>query len=139
MDRITPQQRSENMRRIKSGDMKPEVAVRRLLHGLGYRFRLHRYDLPGRPDIVFGSKRKIVFVHGCFWHSHSKSNCPRTRVPKSNLGYWLPKLARTQQRDKRNISELRKLGWRAIVIWECEVPNVSKLKRRLQQFLLSGK
>jgi len=135
MDRISRAQRSENMRRIKSGGMKPEIAVRRLIHSLGYRYRLHRHDLPGRPDIVLGPRRKIVFIHGCFWHSHSKKGCPRTRVPKSNLSYWIPKLTRTRARDEQNTVELRKLGWRVFVVWECETANLNRLRQRLQAFL----
>ncbi len=91
-DRLSAKERSENMRRIRSKDMAPEKGVRKLVHGMGYRFRLHRKDLPGTPDIVFPRLRKVIFVHGCFWHQHQSRRCPVTRKPKSNLDYWLPKL-----------------------------------------------
>lgn len=136
MDKISPAQRSENMRRIKSGGMKPEILVRQIAHRLGYRFRLHRHDLPGRPDLVFPQQRKIVFVHGCFWHSHSKATCHRKRTPKSNLEYWLPKLARNHKRDRHNLSALRKLGWETLVIWECDTEkNAERVESCLKRFL----
>ena len=108
MDKLTPERRSENMRRIKNKGMKPEMAVRRLVHGLGYRYRLHRKDLPGRPDLTFGPKRKVIFVHGCFWHQHSQ--CREGRPPGSNAGYWGPKLARNVERDAQHLASLKELG-----------------------------
>src|SRR5687767_9300511 len=106
------------MRRIRKRDTKPEILVRRIAHALGYRFRLHRRDLPGSPDIVFPGKRKVVLVHGCFWHQHE--GCRLKRQPKSRREYWLPKLARNVQRDEEVRGELAELGWNALVMWECE-------------------
>jgi DNA mismatch endonuclease (patch repair protein) len=100
MDILTPERRSSNMRAIRSKDMQPELMVRRLVHKLGYRFRLHRKDLPGKPDLVFASRRKVIFVHGCFWHSH---DCKAAHIPKSNAEYWEPKLERNRVRDRRSV------------------------------------
>jgi DNA mismatch endonuclease (patch repair protein) len=127
--------RSENMRRIKSKGMKPELAVRRLVHGLGYRYRLHRKDLPGKPDLVFGPARRVIFVHGCFWHGHAEPACPDGRAPQSNQDYWLPKLARNRERDAASIAALRAGGWDVLVIWECEIRDMAALTSRLQVFL----
>lgn len=124
--------RSENMRAIRSKDMLPEMAVRSLVHRLGYRYRLHRKDLPGKPDLVFAPRRKVIFVHGCFWHSH---DCKYAHTPKSNLGYWMPKLARNQARDKKSIEALTAEGWKTLVIWECETKDEASLKTRLKKFL----
>src|SRR5581483_7737979 len=120
MDKLTPARRSENMRRIKSKNMKPELAVRRLVHKLGYRYRLHRKDLPGNPDLVFSSKRKVIFVNGCFWHGHDLEGCRDGRRPKSNTGYWNTKLARNKERDAKNIAALEASGWAVLTIWECD-------------------
>lgn len=127
--------RSTNMRAIRSKDMKPELAVRKLVHGMGYRYRLHRHDLPGRPDMVFPSRRKVIFVHGCFWHSHS---CKTAHVPKTNQGYWGPKLERNRIRDARNIEALTEKGWRSLVVWECEICNETALAKRVTAFLGSA-
>lgn len=124
--------RSANMRAIRSKDMKPELAVRKLVHGMGYRYRLHRHDLPGRPDMVFPSRRKVIFVHGCFWHSH---NCKAAHVPKTNQGYWGPKLERNRIRDARNIEALAAKGWQSLVVWECEICDERILKNRIVAFL----
>ena len=124
--------RSANMRAIRSKDMQPELKVRSLVHRLGFRFRLHRRDLPGKPDLVFVSRGKVIFVHGCFWHSH---NCKVAHTPKSNQEYWVPKLARNKTRDARNIDALEADGWRALVIWECEASDERSLKKRLRAFL----
>jgi DNA mismatch endonuclease (patch repair protein) len=124
--------RSANMRAIRSKDMQPELKVRSLAHRLGFRFRLHRKELPGKPDLVFVSRGKVVFVHGCFWHSH---NCKVAHTPKSNLEYWVPKLERNKTRDKKNIEELEMEGWQALVIWECETSDDRSLKKRLRAFL----
>ncbi|MDR3425522.1 MAG: DNA mismatch endonuclease Vsr [Alphaproteobacteria bacterium] len=131
-DKLTPEHRAENMRRIKSKGMKPELAVRRLAHGLGYRYRLHRKNLPGKPDLVFGPRRKVIFVHGCFWHGH---DCRDGRVPSSNQDYWLPKLARNKERDVANIAALEAAGWRVLVIWECHTRNEITLTSCLKGFL----
>lgn len=124
--------RSANMRAIRSKDMLPELTVRSLAHKLGYRFRLHRKDLPGKPDLVFAARRKVIFVHGCFWHSH---NCKAAHIPKSNLDYWGPKLQRNQARDRKNITALKADGWQALIIWECELKDTIAIKRRVKQFL----
>lgn len=134
-DNISPDRRSENMRRIKSGDMKPELAVRKLVHSFGFRYRLHRKDLPGSPDLVFPGRKAIVLVHGCFWHQHPNRNCLDARAPKSNLDYWIPKLARNQERDAENIAALKSLKWRVLVVWECEVKTMEALARKLIKFL----
>jgi DNA mismatch endonuclease (patch repair protein) len=132
--------RSANMRAIRSKDMKPELTVRSLVHKLGYRFRLHRRDLPGTPDLVFGPRRKVIFVHGCFWHSH---DCGVAHAPKSNQAYWKPKLERNRTRDERSIEALEANGWQVLVVWECEAREEKSLKRRLRAFLgkvsISGK
>lgn len=134
-DRISPKQRSRNMSRIKSQGMKPEMAVRKMVHGMGYRYRLHRTDLPGKPDLVFGPKRKIIFVHGCFWHQHDDIDCRRSHAPKSNKNYWSPKLAKNVARDRNSIQTLEELGWTVLVVWECEIDDLEKLKSRLFNFL----
>jgi len=118
-DVFTPQKRSEVMRAVKSSDTKPELALRKALHALGYRYRLHVKNLPGKPDLVFPKYRAVIFVHGCFWHGHS---CKRgARVPKSNVDYWVEKIARNKTRDRKNAAALRKLGWRVITLWECKL------------------
>jgi DNA mismatch endonuclease (patch repair protein) len=122
--------RSENMRRIRSKDTRPEMVVRRLLHSLGYRYKLHVRDLPGRPDLVFPSKRKIVLVQGCFWHQHSA--CIEGRIPNTRRRYWRPKLAGNVTRDRLNSRKLRQLGWRTFTIWECQISNESALQRMLR-------
>jgi DNA mismatch endonuclease (patch repair protein) len=134
-DKLTPERRSENMRRIKSKGMKPELAVRRLVHGLGYRYRLHRKGLPGKPDLDFGPRRRVIFVHGCFWHGHDEPACLDGRTPRSNERYWLPKLARNKERDAARMAALRASGWDVLVIWEWETRDIAALKSRLKAFL----
>lgn len=134
-DTISPERRSENMRRIRSKDMKPEMQVRRLLHRMGYRYRLHRRTLPGHPDIIFPARKKVIFVHGCFWHQHPDPNCPITRVPKSRVEYWGPKLKRNRERDAINSALLVRMGWKTLMVWECEVGNEHTLQRKLIRFL----
>lgn len=134
-DTISPEKRSKNMRAIRSKGMKPEITVRRIVHRMGYRFRLHRKDLPGKPDMVFPGRHAVIFVHGCFWHQHPDPNCGDARLPKSNTGYWQPKLARNQARDADNIAALKAQGWRVLVIWECQIKDVSLLKQCLSNFL----
>ncbi len=132
-DSLTSERRSNNMARIRSRDTTPEMAVRKLLHRLGYRFRLHRRDLPGKPDIVFPSRKKVVFVHGCFWHQHPE--CREGRLPGTNVGYWAPKLHRNVERDKQAQEELAASGWDVLVLWECQVPDEGTLTLALRSFL----
>ena len=132
-DTVSPATRSRIMARVKSKGMKPEIKVRRLLHGLGYRYRLHRADLPGRPDLTFPSRRKVVFVNGCFWHSHP--GCPRVRIPDANRDYWISKLDRNRARDKRSIDLLEKSGWDVMAVWECQLRDLAAVTERLVTFL----
>ncbi|MEP0709843.1 MAG: DNA mismatch endonuclease Vsr [Parvibaculum sp.] len=134
-DKISKERRSENMRRIRSKDMKPEMTVRRLVHGMGYRYRLHRKDLPGKPDLVFPSRRKVIFVHGCFWHQHDDPACLDGRPPKSNTGYWYEKLQRNVERDQDAQMRLAADRWESLVIWECETQDAQLLSRRIRTFL----
>lgn len=128
----TPAERAQMMRAFKKRDTLPELTVRRIAHRLGYRFRLHRAGLPGTPDLVFPTHRKIIFVNGCFWHSHG---CRLTRLPPSNHEYWVQKLKRNKERDQHNLDRLDAEGWSCIVIWECETKNVTGLEKRLRAFL----
>lgn len=121
------------MSRIKAKNTKPELAIRRLIHRMGYRYRLHDRTLPGKPDLVFAGRRKVVFVHGCFWHRHV--GCTLGRLPKSRLEFWLPKLEANVARDKEVERKLIDGGWRALVIWECEVKDEPTLIRRIKAFL----
>ncbi len=131
-DTLTPDQRSALMSRIRGKNTKPELAVRRALHALGYRYRIHVGGLPGRPDLVFRKRRCAVFVHGCFWHRHG---CRKTTTPKSRLDYWVPKFAANVERDKRNEAKLEEDGWRVFIAWECEVAQDETLVERLTAFL----
>lgn len=132
-DRVSPAQRSANMRRIKGRDTAPELLVRRLAHAMGYRYRLHRSDLPGKPDLLFGPRRKVIFVHGCFWHQHDA--CRAGRVLASNASYWAPKLRRNTERDAAARAALEAHGWRVLTIWECETGDEPVLRARLSDFL----
>ena len=127
------EKRSRIMRAVKSRDTRPELAVRRLVHSMGYRYRLRRRDLPGKPDLVFSSRRKIIFVNGCFWHQHDCKN--GARIPKSNTDYWIPKLRRNRERDENNLAHLHAQGWDVQIIWECETRDAINLKQRLYAFL----
>lgn len=129
----TPKNRSRIMRQVKGQDTKPEMMARRLIHAMGYRYRLHRKDLPGKPDLVFAGRRKIIFVHGCFWHGHA---CKRgDRTPKINRAYWEKKIKGNVKRDGLHQSSLRRLGWDILIIWECQMKNRNALARRLGLFL----
>ena len=132
MDTRTPEQRRRIMQSVKSENTGPELAVRRLLHGMGYRYRLHRRDLPGRPDIAFVSRRKAIFVHGCFWHGHG---CSKGRLPKSRLDYWQPKVDKNRERDRTKEEQLKSLGWSVMTIWQCETRDLEALAARLQDFV----
>ena len=133
MDTLTPQERSARMALIRGKNTKPELLVRRLVHSLGYRYRLHRSDLPGKPDMVFPGRGKIVLVHGCFWHRHKE--CALARLPKSRGEFWLPKLEGNAKRDARNIRALRRQGWGVMTIWECQLGDMELLARRIKRFL----
>lgn len=134
-DKLTPEQRSANMARIRSKDTKPEMLVRRAAHKLGYRYRLHRKNLPGRPDLVFAGRKAVIFVHGCFWHQHGADRCLDGRRPKSNTGYWSEKLDRNVARDALTQERLAKEGWRSLIIWECEIRDSLELDRKISEFL----
>jgi len=129
LDTFPPEKRSDIMRRVRSADTMPERKVRSLLHKLGFRFRLHQNDLPGKPDIVLPKHRTVIFVHGCFWHRHQ--GCPRATTPASRQEYWLPKFSRTVERDRKNQEELQRQGWNIIVVWECETKNLTLLALQL--------
>lgn len=135
MDILTPEQRSERMSRVRGRDTKPEMLVRRLTHGMGYRYRLHRRGLPGSPDLVFPSRKKVIFVHGCFWHLHLDPGCKLARLPKSKLDFWGPKLETNRERDERSLVLLAELGWDVLVIWECQTKNREELHVRIGEFL----
>lgn len=128
-DILTPEERSLMMGKIKGRNTKPEMIVRSLCHSMGLRFRLHRKDLPGSPDLVFPKYRLCIFVHGCFWHRHP--GCKYAYIPKSRPEFWLPKLARNVERDREKEETLRALGWRVGVIWECETRNVDNLRMKI--------
>jgi len=135
MDTHTTAQRRKNMQAVKSKNTKPELAVRRALFARGYRFRLHRRDLPGSPDIVFPGRKKAVLIHGCFWHGH---DCPRGRAPKTRVDFWRDKIEKNRARDKRNHENLEQLGWSSLTVWECEIKDLESLLKRLSTFLNSG-
>jgi len=129
----TAEQRSRIMRCVKSKDTTPELVVRKISHSLGYRHRLYRKDLPGKPDLVFPSRKKIIFVHGCFWHGHK---CKRgDRLPKSNRDYWVKKIKSNMDRDKLHIEELNNQGWSVLIVWECEVKNLHTLTQKIAEFI----
>src|SRR5436190_18951571 len=133
-DRLTVTERSAQMSRIRCSNTKPELTLRQLVHRLGYRYRLHRGDLPGRPDLVFPSRRKVIFVHGCFWHQHS--GCRDATMPKSRTEFWTEKLLRNVQRDREQHRSLIATGWAVHVVWECELGDIS-LPGRVDRFLKS--
>ena len=120
------------MARVKGRNTTPELIVRRMLHALGYRYRLHRKNLPGKPDITFGPRRKAIFIHGCFWHGH---RCPRGRLPKSNLAFWTNKIAKNKLRDRRNVRQLRTAGWEVLSIWQCQLKDALAVRDRIVDFL----
>jgi DNA mismatch endonuclease (patch repair protein) len=133
VDRISPDRRSEIMARIRSKDSLPEFIVRRLVHGMGYRYRLHGRSLPGKPDLVFPGRRKVIFVHGCWWHRHS---CRQGQsVAKTNTAFWAKKMDENIARDRRAIRALKKIGWTVLVVWECQTRQPEHLKHRLRKYL----
>lgn len=135
MDTLTPVERSERMSKVRSTDTELEMLVRRLVHRMGYRYRLHRNDLPGKPDLVFAGRRKVIFIHGCFWHRHDDPACRLARLPKSRLDFWLPKLSANAERDAKTQARLEESGWRVMTIWECQVRDTEALKRKISEFL----
>jgi DNA mismatch endonuclease (patch repair protein) len=132
MDTRTPTKRSEIMSAVHTKNTGPELVIRKWLFGLGYRYRLHRNNLPGRPDVVFPGRRKAVFVHGCFWHGHG---CNKGQLPKSRLNYWKPKILANKARDKKTLRSLKKYGWSGFVIWQCELRNIDLRTRKVMTFL----
>lgn len=137
VDSLTPEERSDLMSRIRAKNTKPELFVRSLVHRMGYRYRLHRRDLPGTPDLVFPSRKKVIFMHGCFWHYHDDPECKLARIPKSNQSFWRPKLEGNRRRDQANEAKLRELGWEVFVIWECQIRRrePEPLRRQVSLFL----
>jgi DNA mismatch endonuclease (patch repair protein) len=133
MDTISPEERSAVMRLVREKNTNPEMVVRRIVHSMGYRYRLHCRTLPGCPDLVFPSKKKVIFVHGCFWHRHK--GCGRCRTPSSRQDYWIAKLEGNKKRDLKNQKKLLASGWSVLVIWECEIKDREGLSNRLREFL----
>ncbi|WP_083415253.1 very short patch repair endonuclease [Massilia timonae] len=129
---MNPEARSALMARIGSKNTKPELIVRKLVYSMGYRYRLHKKDLPGRPDIVFAARKKLIFIHGCFWHAHS---CKRGFKPKTNVEFWNAKLQRNIERDQETLSKLKSLGWQSLVIWECEIKDLTLVEKRVRSFI----
>lgn len=132
-DIMSPAERSARMALIRGKDTKPELIVRKLLHGLGYRYQLHRRDLPGKPDLTFPSRQKIIYVHGCFWHQHA--GCSVAHIPAARRDFWLEKFRRNTERDAQNLTNVQALGWQALVVWECETRDKAALERTLTSFL----
>jgi DNA mismatch endonuclease (patch repair protein) len=135
-DNRSPSQRRQIMQSVRTKNTGPEIALRSLIHKMGYRFRLHRKDLPGTPDIVFPGRKKIILVHGCYWHGH---NCSKGRLPKTKLEYWEPKIARNRKRDEENSTNLKNLGWDVLTVWQCELKDPGLLIERLTEFLATDK
>lgn len=129
----TPNQISDQMRKIKSKNTKIELLIRKLVYKMGYRYRLYVAELPGKPDIVFKTRKKVIFIHGCFWHQHE--NCVISKLPKSNQEYWLPKLKRNKERDLENQEKLKKLGWSFLNIWECQIKDITTVEKTIRSFL----
>lgn len=132
MDTMSPAERSQIMAKVKSKNTKPEMIVRKIAYAMGYRYRLHGKGIPGKPDLVFGWRRKVIFVHGCFWHGH---DCGRCRLPKTRTSYWLEKINKNMQRDSRNQKGITAMGWQYIIIWECQLKEKEKVALAIQIFL----
>jgi DNA mismatch endonuclease (patch repair protein) len=133
VDSLTPRQRSRVMARVRSKNTRPELLVRKLVFGLGYRYRLHQRTLPGCPDLAFAPRGKVIFVHGCFWHRHSR--CALARLPKSRIDFWVPKLEGNKRRDEKNKRALARMGWKVLTIWECQLADTSHLRTVIRRFL----
>ncbi len=138
-DNLSREDRSRCMSQIRSRGMKPELFVRSMVHRLGYRFRLHRRGMPGKPDLVLPRYRTVIFVNGCFWHWHPDPSCSIAGLPKTNLGYWEPKLTRTRIRDREHTASLEAEGWRVLTVWECHLRSPDDVVYRIREFLDSGK
>lgn len=134
MDHLSAEQRSLNMSKIRNRNTKPEIAVRKILTSLGLRYRLYVNTLPGKPDIVIPGRKTAVFINGCFWHQHE--NCRRKSMPKTNAEYWKPKLANNVAKQKEEIKKIKKLGYRPLIIWECQIENEEKLTKRIERMLV---
>lgn len=132
MDTFSREQRSAVMRQVRGKDTKPELIIRKMLHALGYRYRLHVPDLPGRPDLVFPGRKKVVFINGCYWHGH---HCEAATLPASNRAYWKAKQERNAARDRRSARALRRAGWSVLTVWECEMKKLERVEARLVRFL----
>ena len=135
MDTLTPAERSARMSRVRGSDTKPELVVRRLAHAMGYRFRLHRKDLPGKPDLVFPSRSAVILVHGCFWHRHPDPSCKLARMPKSRPEFWGPKFTANKERDAIVERRLNESGWRVLTVWECELRDRKAVSAKIRDFL----
>ena len=133
MDTLSKEERSERMSRIRGRDSSPEMRLRGLVHGMGYRYRLHVKSLPGKPDMVFPSRKAVMFMHGCFWHRHE--GCRLARMPKSRLDFWREKLEGNKLRDQENQRRLRELGWRVLVVWECQLGETERVREMVREFL----
>lgn len=134
-DTLSRAERGARMALIGARDTKPEMLVRRMLHAMGYRYRLHAKDLPGKPDIVFRGRKKAIFVHGCFWHRHPDPECRLARLPKSRLDFWEPKLEENRRRDEANVAALEKMGWNVLILWECKLRDQEQLGNKLLGFV----
>jgi DNA mismatch endonuclease (patch repair protein) len=132
---LSPLERSARMALVTGKHTGPEKLVRRVVAAMGFRYRLHGAKLPGKPDLVFAGRRKVIFVHGCFWHRHEAKTCKRARLPKSRLDFWLPKLDGNRRRDARNRAALTRAGWKSLVVWECRLGNIDVVERRISRFL----
>lgn len=134
-DIVDPQTRSRMMSGIRGKNTRPEMLVRRLLHAMGYRYRLHAGELPGKPDIVFRRRRIAIFVHGCFWHRHADPECRLARMPKSRVDFWQPKLEGNKARDEANVAALEAMGWKVLLVWECQLRDREQLGNMLRRFI----
>lgn len=133
MDRLSPDKRGWLMSRIKSKNTSTELTIRRMIYAMGFRYRLHVKALPGKPDLVFAGRRKVIFVNGCFWHGHE--DCRFARLPKSRIEFWAAKIARNRERDQENIAAIEARGWRVLTIWQCQLKDLEGLKKRINDFI----
>lgn len=135
MDILTPEARAKRMSLIRNKNTKPELLVRRLVHGMGFRYRLHDKKLPGCPDLVFRRRKKVIFVHGCFWHRHDDPKCTKGRLPKSRQDFWEPKLNANRDRDRLVEETLKQAGWEVMIVWECQCRRIEELRAALYDFI----